>query len=211
MVGACSKTGPSRRVLHKNHKTRLAVAARLPPLAQKGINSTVRSSFKRLKGNTVGEIPDEEDGRWCCAACRGAVRCPGAVAPARRRLRRPRRRRELDLQQRRSQSHSTGRPFGSGTVSSNSNASCNTGYVLGGQLGYDFVGPRIEAEGAYRRTHGTLAVRWRRLQRWLQLPAKSTSWATSTTTSSPDGAIVPYVGAGARCRVPQRGRSRQTR
>ena len=89
MVGGCSKTGPSRRVLHKNHKTRLAVAARLPPLAQKGINSTVRSSFKRLKGNTVGEIPDEEDGRWCCAACRGAVRCPGAVAPARRLLHRP--------------------------------------------------------------------------------------------------------------------------
>ena len=99
MVGACSKTGPSATVLHKNHKTRLAVAARLPPLAQKGINSTVRSSFKRLKGNTVGEIPDEEDGRWCSAARGSTVRCAGAVAPAGRRLRRPRRWPELDLQQ----------------------------------------------------------------------------------------------------------------
>ena len=99
MVGGCSKTGPSPRVLHKNHKTRLAVATRLPPRAQKGINSTVRSSFKRLKGNTVGEIPDEEDGRWCSAARGSTVRCAGAVAPAGRRLRRPRRWPELDLQQ----------------------------------------------------------------------------------------------------------------
>ena len=34
----------------------------------------------------------------------------------------------------------------------------NTGYVLGGALGYDFVGPRIEVEGAYRANNGTLAV-----------------------------------------------------
>ena len=38
------------------------------------------------------------------------------------------------------------------------NASWNTGYVLGGTLGYDFVGPRIEAEGAYRANTGTLTL-----------------------------------------------------
>src|SRR5215475_2026519 len=32
----------------------------------------------------------------------------------------------------------------------------NTGYVLGGTVGYDFVGPRIELEGAYRNNYGTL-------------------------------------------------------
>ena len=45
-------------------------------------------------------------------------------------------------------------PFFTGSFSTN--ASWNTGYVLGGQLGYDFVGPRIELEGAYRANNGTL-------------------------------------------------------
>jgi len=45
-------------------------------------------------------------------------------------------------------------PFFTGSFSTN--ASWNTGYVLGGQLGYDFVGPRIELEGAYRANTGTL-------------------------------------------------------
>ena len=45
---------------------------------------------------------------------------------------------------------------GFGTGSFQTNASWNTGYVLGAQLGYDFVGPRIELEGAYRANSGTL-------------------------------------------------------
>src|SRR5882672_1536090 len=51
-----AKQGLPGKVLQKNHKTRPAVVARLPPVAQKGINYTVGSSLKRLKGNTVGEI-----------------------------------------------------------------------------------------------------------------------------------------------------------
>jgi OmpA-OmpF porin, OOP family len=36
------------------------------------------------------------------------------------------------------------------------NASFQTGYVLGGTVGYDFVGPRVELEGSYRDNWGTL-------------------------------------------------------
>jgi OOP family OmpA-OmpF porin len=33
----------------------------------------------------------------------------------------------------------------------------NTGFVLGGNVGYDFVGPRLELEGVYRENTGTLS------------------------------------------------------
>src|SRR5262249_16938851 len=36
------------------------------------------------------------------------------------------------------------------------NASWDTGYVVGGVVGYDFVGPRVEVEGAYRANTGNL-------------------------------------------------------
>ena len=45
-----------------------------------------------------------------------------------------------------------------GNFSSNSNATFNTGFVVGGALGYDFIGLRVEAEGVYRENTGTLAV-----------------------------------------------------
>jgi OmpA-OmpF porin, OOP family len=38
------------------------------------------------------------------------------------------------------------------------NASWNTGFVLGGSVGYDFVGPRIEVEGVYRENTGNLSL-----------------------------------------------------
>src|SRR5690349_15114711 len=47
-------------------------------------------------------------------------------------------------------------PFGS--VSTGSNATFNTGFVAGGSLGYDSLGPRIEVEGVYRENTGTLTV-----------------------------------------------------
>ena len=49
-------------------------------------------------------------------------------------------------------------PSSFGTFSSNSNATFNTGFVVGGALGYDFIGLRVEAEGVYRENTGTLAV-----------------------------------------------------
>ena len=72
----------------------------------------------------------------------------------------------------------------------------NTGCVLGGQLGYDFVGPRVELEGAYRANTGTLA--------------SAASPAARASTSSEVNVMgnvyydflagrrfVPYIGAGA--------------
>src|SRR5262245_35403139 len=47
-------------------------------------------------------------------------------------------------------------PFGS--ASGSTNASFNTGFVLGGSVGYDFVGPRIEVEGVYRENTGNLSI-----------------------------------------------------
>src|SRR3954463_11348233 len=38
------------------------------------------------------------------------------------------------------------------------NASYNTGWVAGGMIGYDFVGPRVEIEGMYRQNQGTINV-----------------------------------------------------
>ncbi len=38
----------------------------------------------------------------------------------------------------------------------NTSATWQTGYVLGGMVGYDFVGPRVEVEGAYRANYGNL-------------------------------------------------------
>ncbi len=49
-------------------------------------------------------------------------------------------------------------PQSFGTVTGNSNAYFNTGWVAGGALGYDFIGLRVEAEGVYRENTGTLAV-----------------------------------------------------
>src|SRR5262245_13433844 len=47
-------------------------------------------------------------------------------------------------------------PFATGSVTTNSY--WNTGFVAGGMVGYDFVGPRIEAEGVYRENSGTISV-----------------------------------------------------
>src|SRR5437588_7508793 len=44
------------------------------------------------------------------------------------------------------------------SASTTSRTSYNTGFVLGGVVGYDFIGPRVELEGAYRENAGTLTV-----------------------------------------------------
>ena len=44
------------------------------------------------------------------------------------------------------------------TGSTTTNASYNTGFVLGGAVGYDFVGPRLEVEGVYRDNTGSLTI-----------------------------------------------------
>jgi OOP family OmpA-OmpF porin len=42
--------------------------------------------------------------------------------------------------------------------STTTNASFNTGFVVGGAVGYDFFGPRLEVEGVYRENTGTLTI-----------------------------------------------------
>ena len=50
----------------------------------------------------------------------------------------------------------------------NVNANPQTGFVVGGVIGYDFVGPRVEIEGAYRGNNGTLSLNQNNNQRQLQ-------------------------------------------
>src|SRR5215475_9615240 len=40
----------------------------------------------------------------------------------------------------------------------NNSYAMNTGWGVGGKVGYDFVGPRIELEGLYRQNNGTGTV-----------------------------------------------------
>jgi opacity protein-like surface antigen len=45
--------------------------------------------------------------------------------------------------------------FGSGSFNSTTNASFNTGWAVGGFVGYDFVGPRLELEALYHDNKGS--------------------------------------------------------
>ena len=47
-------------------------------------------------------------------------------------------------------------PFGS--ASTQVNANYNTGWLAGGVIGYDFLGPRVELEGVYRSNSGTVSI-----------------------------------------------------
>ncbi len=85
-------------------------------------------------------------------------------------------------------------PFFTGSFQTN--ASWNTGYVLGGQLGYDFVGPRIELEGAYRANNGNLTlggVTGSAGINFQQINVMGNIYYDFFAGSS----LVPYIGAGA--------------
>jgi OmpA-OmpF porin, OOP family len=85
---------------------------------------------------------------------------------------------------------------GFGTGSFQTNASWNTGYVLGAQLGYDFVGPRIELEGAYRANSGTLGfggTAGTACINFQQINVMGNFYYDFMA----GGAFVPYVGVGA--------------
>ena len=81
----------------------------------------------------------------------------------------------------------------------------NTGFVVGGALGYDFIGLRVEAEGVYRENTGTLALGG--FSAGFNFN-ESRSWGMPTMTSSRDRRSSP-ISAPAPCGVPQRGRSRR--
>jgi outer membrane protein OmpA-like peptidoglycan-associated protein len=85
---------------------------------------------------------------------------------------------------------------GFGSASTTTNATWNTGFVVGGSVGYDFIGPRLEVEGVYRENSGTLSIGGFSGTAGVNLNQVSIMgnvyydfFAGST--------IVPYVGAGA--------------
>ena len=83
-------------------------------------------------------------------------------------------------------------PFGSASASTT--ASWNTGFVAGGTLGYDFIGPRVEVEGVYRENTGTLQIGGLNAGvNFNQVAIMGNVYYDFLAGSS----IVPYVGAGA--------------
>ena len=82
---------------------------------------------------------------------------------------------------------------------SNGSYSTDTGYAVGGKIGYDFVGPRIELEGLYRNNRGSGTV---------QFPNGNFGFANGQINQisamanvlydfAPGATITPYIGAGA--------------
>ncbi|MFO1083169.1 MAG: OmpA family protein [Reyranellaceae bacterium] len=73
-----------------------------------------------------------------------------------------------------------------------------TGWLVGGSIGYDFVGPRVELEGVYRSNNGTLQVAPVGFQ---NLTAGFNNQQTAIMANAfydfmAGGPIVPYIGAG---------------
>ena len=84
-------------------------------------------------------------------------------------------------------------PFNAGSFSTN--ASFNTGYVLGGMVGYDFVGPRVELEGVYRRNTATVGAG--PFNAFGAAKDDTAIMANVLYDFNAGGVIVPYIGAGA--------------
>jgi outer membrane protein OmpA-like peptidoglycan-associated protein len=85
-------------------------------------------------------------------------------------------------------------PFFAGSFTTN--ASWNTGYVLGGTVGYDFIGPRVELEGAYRANTGTLTmggISGTAGINFQQINVMGNIYYDFMA----GGSLVPYIGAGA--------------
>jgi len=84
---------------------------------------------------------------------------------------------------------STGTPFGSGTIYP------DIGWAAGGMIGYDFVGPRVEIEGVYRRNTATVGA-----GQFNAFGAAKDDIAVMANVMydfNAGGVIVPYIGAGA--------------
>ena len=84
-------------------------------------------------------------------------------------------------------------PF-SGTSSTGTSISPNVGYTVGGKVGYDFVGPRVELEGTYGYVSTNVSV-----------PGTAVNNKVSALNAMinvlydflPASVITPYIGAGA--------------
>ena len=74
----------------------------------------------------------------------------------------------------------------------------NTGYAVGGKVGYDFVGPRIEVEGLYRNNQGSGVVPFGNGNALVNGQINQVSvMANLLYDFAPGATITPYVGAGA--------------
>jgi OOP family OmpA-OmpF porin len=74
----------------------------------------------------------------------------------------------------------------------------NTGYAVGGKIGYDFVGPRIEVEGLYRNNQGSGVVPFGPGSAFTNGQINQVSvMANLLYDFAPGAVITPYVGAGA--------------
>jgi outer membrane protein OmpA-like peptidoglycan-associated protein len=76
--------------------------------------------------------------------------------------------------------------------------SFNTGYAVGGKVGYDFVGPRIELEGLYRNNQGNGFVPFGNGVGFVNGQINQVSvMANLLYDFAPGATITPYIGAGA--------------
>ena len=82
-------------------------------------------------------------------------------------------------------------------LNSNSNT-YNTGFAVGGKVGYDFVGPRIELEGLYRNNQGSGFVPFGTGVAFTSGQINQTTvMANVLYDFFPGAMITPYIGAGA--------------
>jgi OmpA-OmpF porin, OOP family len=75
----------------------------------------------------------------------------------------------------------------------------NTGYAVGGKIGYDFVGPRVELEGLYRNNTGSGIVQYSNgTSAFVNGQVNQVSaMANLLYDFAPGATITPYIGAGA--------------
>src|SRR5216684_3309138 len=74
------------------------------------------------------------------------------------------------------------------------NVSPQTGWALGGKIGYDFIGPRIEVEGLYRQNQTGQFFGNRAINGQI---SQVSAMANFLYDFNATGTIVPYIGAGA--------------
>ena len=86
-------------------------------------------------------------------------------------------------------STSTGTPLGSGTIYP------STGWLAGGMIGYDFIGPRVELEGVHRDNQATVGAG--PFNAFGASKGDTAVMANVMYDFNAGGVIVPYVGAGA--------------
>jgi outer membrane protein OmpA-like peptidoglycan-associated protein len=92
--------------------------------------------------------------------------------------------------------------LGNTALAAPTNGSFNTGWAVGGVIGYDFVGPRVELEGLYRQNNGTVSSSGLGI---LGLSGSGNGNVTVNQTTVmanayydfwADQAFTPYIGAG---------------